>query len=90
MAKRDVDGYELLANAIIVQATKDYRSAYRRKLKFPHDRSAQGAMERIERFFRSGWYEMLTSLDGDMILQKVREMEEYEYANGRGRAAEDA
>lgn len=52
--------YELLANAIIIQAVKDYRHTY----------SPQGRAE-IKRFLRSEWFRVLTRLDGEMILERL-------------------
>lgn len=53
--------YEKLANAIILRAVKDYRSAKR-----PATRTS------IERFFRSGWFRELTSIDGEKLIADLR------------------
>lgn len=29
-------------------------------------------VEKLERFFRSGWYSVLTSVDGDFLIRKMR------------------
>ena len=60
------DPYENLANAIVLQAVKDYRDALKRLKKKPGNQTA-------ERFFRSGWYKALTSVDGEYLIQKLRE-----------------
>ncbi|MEE1351751.1 MAG: hypothetical protein UHM23_06845 [Clostridia bacterium] len=52
--------YEELANAIIIQAVKDYR----------HTNSPQVKNE-IRRFFKSEWFTMLTNADGGMIIKKL-------------------
>lgn len=67
------DPYENLANAIILSAVKDYRRALRLLSKNPHSRSAMAAVNEMERFFRSDWYETLTSVDGEMLIRKLRE-----------------
>ena len=54
--------YEELANAIILQAVKDYRLT-----------DDERELQEIERFFRSGWYKALTSVDGEYLIQKLRE-----------------
>ena len=57
-----------LANAIILQAVKDYRWA-RRKLR--KESSHEGALRmkaEVERFFRSDWYRCLTRLDHKRLL----------------------
>ena len=51
---------KLLANAIILQAVKDYRHTY----------SPQTRAE-IKRFFRSEWFRALTRLDGEMLIAKL-------------------
>lgn len=45
--------YKELANAIIVQAVKDYRDAAERLHYTPDDKSAQHDKRSIEKFFRS-------------------------------------
>ena len=52
--------YEDLANAIIIQAVKDYR-----RTKSPQVRNE------IKRFFKSQWFSMLTNVDGDMLIKKL-------------------
>lgn len=56
-----MDPYENLANAIILQTVKDYRSA-----KHTATRSS------IERFFRSQWFRELTSIDGEKLIADLR------------------
>lgn len=59
------DPYENLANAIVLQAVKDYRDALKRlKKKSSNQAAISDAME-CERFFRYGWYKALTSVDGE-------------------------
>lgn len=67
------DAYENIANAIILLAVKDYRQALKLLSKNPHSRSAMAAVNEMERFFRSDWYETLTSVDGEMLIRKLRE-----------------
>ena len=86
-----MESYERLASAIIIEAVKDYRKAIRFLKHHPHtpeldndpqqnalrDKVIKNENERgaVERFFRSGWFEMLSSLDGEVLLKKVCEME---------------
>ena len=51
---RDITLYENLANAIVLQAAKDYRAARRKLKKKPGNTLAQAEIDSIERFFRSG------------------------------------
>ena len=55
-----MENIKLLANAIILQAVKDYRHAYS-----PLTRAE------IKRFFRSEWFRALTPLDGEKIITKL-------------------
>ena len=61
--KKSNSPYENLANAIILQAVKDYRETlsrynlHREKDAYSHDK------ESIERFFRSRWFGVLTTID---------------------------
>lgn len=68
-----MDGYERLANAIIIQAAKDYRTAKRKLRRKPNNKEARAEAESIERFFRSDWFRTLTEVDGEMILRKLNE-----------------
>ena len=61
--------YEELANAIVLQAVKDYRL---------HDDEQE--LDSIERFFRSGWFSALTSINPEMLISKLRkEKVRYDY-----------
>ena len=72
-----VDGWELLANAIIVQAAKDFRQAYRRLKHKPDDGYAQRELRECTKFFHSQYFELLTNVDGPALLQQIiREMDE--------------
>ena len=61
--------YEELANAIVLQAVKDYRL---------HDDEQKLAS--IERFFRSDWFGVLTNINPEILITKLRkEKVRYEY-----------
>ena len=65
--------YERLANAIVLQAVADYRIALKKIKAHPKNKDAiEDALE-IERFFRSGWYQQLTSVDGEFLIRKIQE-----------------
>ena len=68
-----MDSYEKLANAIILQAVKDYRMALQILKRCPNNADALADIEEIERFFRSQWYGALTSVDGEMLIRKLNE-----------------
>ena len=67
------DPYERLANAIVLQAVMDYRRALRKLRKDSKDEEAVKTIVQVEKFFRSGWYQLLTSIDGEFLLNKLRE-----------------
>ena len=67
------DPYENLANAIIVQAVKDYRAALRTLERNPKYTPALQDKLEVERFFRSDWYGLLTSVDGESLLRMLQE-----------------
>jgi hypothetical protein len=66
------DNYYNLANAIIFQAVKDYRKALRTLSHYPNNRLAQYERRCIEQFFRSGWFGVLTSIDPEMLINKLK------------------
>ena len=53
--------YENLANAIILQAVKDYRLT-----------DDERELQEIERFFRSGWFGVLSKVDPEYLIKKLR------------------
>ena len=63
--------YEKLANAIILQAVKDFRPAYRRLRRHPEDKLAQDTVREITKFFCSDYFCALTDLDGPELLQRI-------------------
>ena len=67
------DPYEKLANAIILQAVKDYRTARKKLKKYPKNKDAKLMVEDCERFFRSDWFAALTGIDGQLLLKKLQE-----------------
>ncbi len=70
-----MDGWQALANAIIEQAAKDYRLALRHLRRFPNSQKAKTLKLEIELFFYSRWYSVLTGVDPDYILNRIREEE---------------
>jgi hypothetical protein len=59
--------YEDLANGIILQAVHDYRSLLSG---FPPTGDVN--IDECERFFMSDWFEILTKVDGEMLMNKIR------------------
>ncbi|MBO5570027.1 MAG: hypothetical protein J6A79_13995 [Clostridia bacterium] len=65
-------GYEALANAIVLQAVKDYRTALKTLKRHPTSRAAMDEAMEIERFFHSGWFSVLTSVNPDYLISELR------------------
>lgn len=64
--------YERLANAIILQAVTDYRNA-RKTLKIrPKDGDAMYTAKEVIAFFRSDYFKVLTSIDPEVLISKLR------------------
>ena len=55
------DPYENLANAIVLQAVKDYRLT-----------DDEAELAEIERFFRSDWFGVLTDVDPEYLIRRLR------------------
>ena len=66
------DPYEQLANAIILQAVKDYRDALKKIKKRPRYDPAMDMIAEVERFFHTDWYRELTSVDGNFLIKNLR------------------
>lgn len=56
-----MDPYENLANAIILQAVKDYRLT-----------DDEQELQEVERFFRSGWFGVLSKVDPEYLIRQLR------------------
>lgn len=53
--------YENLTNAIILQAAKDYQLT-----------DDEQQLQEIERFFRSGWFGVLSKVDPEFLIKELR------------------
>ena len=65
-------GWRALADAIILQATEDYRRLPQRIAKHPDELDNVSEMRRIERFLRSDWFGVLSDLDGRRLLRDLK------------------
>lgn len=66
------DSYENLANAIVFLAVADYRKVLKKYSKNPGSKSVKADVDSLERFFRSQWYSVLTSVEGEFLIRKLR------------------
>ena len=67
-----LESFNLLSNAIIIQAAKDYRDALRKQKRNPESVSAFIRIEEVEQFFRSDWYRLLTTIEGETLIRDLR------------------
>lgn len=67
-----MNNYEELANAIILQAVKDYRDALGMLTKNPNSISANRDKSDCERFFLGKWFSELTAIDGKQLMSKLQ------------------
>ena len=65
-------GYQMLANAIIEQAAKDYRKDIKTLKRHPNSKAAMEDAMKIERFLHSSWFGMLTQIDPDYLINRLR------------------
>lgn len=63
------DNWQGLADAIVVQATRDYRTALRGLHKNPEN---TGKLHDLEEFFRSSWFQVLCDLDGTRLMWMLK------------------
>ena len=75
-----MDSYQALASAIVELAVKDYKTALKYHFRHPDKQEYENDVASLERFFRSGWYGMLTDLDGEYLMNGVRAMVRKEVA----------
>ena len=65
--------YKELGAAIILQAVKDYRTATRKYRKGKDTEKHQATMNEIESFIRSEWFGVLSDIEPEMLLNRLRE-----------------
>ena len=72
-ATADLSPWQKLANAIVEQAVKDYRMEQARVKANPQNSDhAKAEVRKLERFFRSDWFEVLTDVDGRLVLSRLK------------------
>ena len=71
MNKDKYEPFINLANAIVVQAAKDYGRALRRLKRNPKNIDAQIDKYALEKFFHSEWYELLTDVNAEYVLKMI-------------------
>ena len=67
------EGWNDLAHAVVVQAVKDFKTAYKALRKHPDRKEPMKEVREITKFFASEYFESLFDLDGPALLRKVKE-----------------
>ena len=73
-----MDPYQSLGNAVVLQAVKDYRDAVKKLSRGKKNTTAEQTKNECERFFRSGYFNVFTELDGNALLSQLEKEAEYE------------
>jgi len=66
-----MDGYQLLANAVVQQAADDYFQLLAGIMPIPIPPTL--TIDEVERFFHSDWFPMLTKVDPGYLMRKLKE-----------------
>ena len=73
-AVKEPDGFEQLANAIIIRATLDYQAILKAKdKKLELDYKQRNLESDLERFFCGKWFTILTDIDGIWLMNALEE-----------------
>ena len=78
MASNYLSPEEALGNAVVLQAVKDYREAVKKLSRGKKNSSAEATKAECERFFKSGHFNIFTSLDGVALLSQLEKEAEYD------------
>ena len=70
--------FENLANAIIVQAVIDYSRVLNAMAKHPCDQYTQDCYKELERFFHSEYFQILSNIDPDYLIEQTKKTSYYE------------
>lgn len=63
--------YENLANAIVLRAVRDYRKAVKTLQEKPRNKKAKEEIRSIEKFIKSEWFDVLTKINPEKLLESL-------------------
>ncbi len=66
------DPWDDLAQAVILQAVKDYRKVLKALVRRPDSLALKKEKKQCEAFFRSVWFGVLSGTNPDFILEELR------------------
>ena len=67
-----MNAYQKLATSIVLRAVEDYRLALR-GIPINKDTTPAYTLRECTTFFRSQWFKILCSIDGEFIMRKLKE-----------------
>ena len=76
-ADNQIDPYQSLANAIILQAIRDYRNASEDLADNPKSTTARHRCDECMKFFRSRWFGVLTDVRPEILIERLHEEKKY-------------
>lgn len=71
MSVGNLNPYQALENAVVVQAVKDYRDAVHKLSRGKKNMAAETMKKECERFFKSSDFNIFTQLDGKVLLSQL-------------------
>lgn len=63
--------YQELANAVIIYAAEDLRTAYRRRKRNPKDSKARYDVIKLKKFFYSDYFKVLSKANGELLFDRI-------------------
>ena len=69
--KNHLNPYEEFANAIVLQAVKDYRDANEKLSRGRRNQEAERMKSECLRFIRSQWFSVLTEIDPNSLVRRL-------------------
>lgn len=67
------DSWIELAKRVVEHAVADYRLYLRSAKLYPYDEDLKGQLRDLEAFFREGWFHDLLNIDGDALIERLKE-----------------
>ena len=64
-----IDPYQSLANAVVLQSISDYRRATKELIKHPKNASAKHTCDECLKFSRSRWFGVLTDVKPEILIE---------------------
>lgn len=71
------DCFERFAFSIILQAARDYQTAFLTLKKNPNNRAAQANLDEVVTFFNSKWYRCLTEIPCEVMMDLIENKKGY-------------